>query len=111
MTTMQRLANINVTINFTLPIECLTTDDYAAMPDAECDAILNKLNERMLFHFEEMTDAERSAFATISWYYDEKFYHDNIDAFLEYQSRMNEPDFDWGFYSDGNLIIEKIPMH
>ena len=100
MTTMQRLATINVTINFALPLECLTVDDYAAMPDDKVDAILNKLNERMLFHFEEMSEAERDAFATISWYYDEKYYHDNIDAFLEYQSHMGEPDFDWDFYSD-----------
>ena len=100
MTTMNRLANINVTINFELPLECLTVDDYAAMPDKKVDAILNRLNERMLFHFEEMSEAERIAYDTISWYYDEKYYHDNIDAFLEYKSHMGEPDFDWSFYSD-----------
>ena len=100
MTTMERLATINVTINFALPLECLTVDDYAAMPDDKVDAILNRLNERMLFHFEDMSEAERDAFATISWYYDEKYYHDNIDAFLEYQSHMGELDFDWSFYSD-----------
>lgn len=100
MTTMQKLASINVTIDFELPIECLTVDDYAAMPDDKVNAILNRLNERILLHFEDVSEAECDAFATISWYYHEKYYYDNIDAFLEYQSHMGEPDFDWSFYSD-----------
>ena len=33
-------------------------------------------------------------------YIDEEYYNDNIDAFIEYQSHMDEPDFDWDFYSD-----------
>lgn len=33
-------------------------------------------------------------------YNDEEYYNDNIDAFLEYESHMDEPDFDWSFYSD-----------
>lgn len=33
-------------------------------------------------------------------YIDEEYYHDNFDAFMKYKARMNEPDFDWDFYSD-----------
>ena len=33
-------------------------------------------------------------------YMDNEYYNDNIDAFLEYQSHMDEDDFDWDFYSD-----------
>ena len=31
---------------------------------------------------------------------DELFYNDTIDDFNEYCTHMNEPDFDWGYYSD-----------
>lgn len=30
----------------------------------------------------------------------EAYYDSNIDKFNEYCTHMNEPDFDWGFYSD-----------
>ena len=33
-------------------------------------------------------------------YIDEEYYNDNIDAFHEYESHMDEPNFDWDFYSD-----------
>ena len=29
-----------------------------------------------------------------------EYYYENIDAFREYESHMDEPDFDWDFYSD-----------
>jgi hypothetical protein len=31
---------------------------------------------------------------------DEEYYEENIEKFREYESHMNEPDFDWDFYSD-----------
>lgn len=31
---------------------------------------------------------------------DREYYYENIDAFREYASHMNEPDFDWDYYSD-----------
>ena len=46
------------------------------------------------------TDAEKGVYWDIQHYWHEKYYYDNIDAFLEYQSHMGEHDFDWGFYSD-----------
>lgn len=31
---------------------------------------------------------------------DEEYRAENMDAFKAYEARMNEPDFDWGYYSD-----------
>lgn len=98
MTTMQRLASINVTINFSLPVECLTVDDFIAMSDDAVSAIEKQLGHKM--DAMTATDAEKGVYWDILNYWDEKYYYDNIDAFLEYKSHMNEPDFDWDFYSD-----------
>ena len=98
MTTMQRLANINVTINFALPFECLTIDDIIAMGDDAISAIEKRIMAKMDAH--TATQDEKDLYWEISAYYDNKYYYDNIDAFQEYQSHMGEPDFDWDFYSD-----------
>ena len=98
MTTMNRLANINVTINFELPIECLTMDDFIAMSE---DA-LKSLYTCLMHKIDNLTatDEEELIFWEIGHYYDEKYYYDNIDAFHEYEKHMGEPNFDWDFYSD-----------
>ena len=36
----------------------------------------------------------------LDWYLQNEYFKENIEAFLEYEKKMNEPDFDWGFYSD-----------
>lgn len=95
MTTIERLANINVTINFEIPMECLTIDDFADMDDAKCEAMYTSLQM-----VQNPTREQDEAFWTLSRYFDEKYYFDNIDAFNEYRSHMDEPDFDWDFYSD-----------
>lgn len=98
MTTMNRLANINVTINFELPIECLTIDDLIAMGDDAISAIEKHITKKMDAH--TATQGEKDLYWEISAYYDHKYYYDNIDAFNEYRSHMGEPDFNWDFYSD-----------
>ena len=98
MTTMNRLANINVTINFALPVECLTIDDLIAMGDDAINAIEKRLTAKM--DARTATEDEKELYWEISAYYDNKYYYDNIDAFDEYRSHMDEPDFDWDFYSD-----------
>lgn len=98
MTTMQRLANINVTINFALPIECLVVDDFIAMDDDALDVLYHMLMHKV--DMQTASDDEEVIFWEIGHYYDEKYYYDNIDAFNEYQKHMSEPDFDWDFYSD-----------
>ena len=47
MTTLNKLANINVTINFELPVECLTLDDFVAMSDDALRAIQNRVASKM----------------------------------------------------------------
>ena len=36
----------------------------------------------------------------VGGFMDDEYYNENIDDFLEYQSHMGEPNFDWSFYSD-----------
>ena len=90
MTTMQRLANINV--------ECMTLEDLIAMGEDALNALFEKLQVKMLHH--TATKTEEEVYFDIEYYYERQYYYDNIDAFREYQSHMNEPDFDWDFYSD-----------
>lgn len=98
MTTMNRLATLNVTIDFALPMECMTLEDFIAMGDEKLNNLFQQLQVKMLHH--TATKLEEEIWADIDYYYDHKYYEDNIDAFLEYKSHMGEPDFDWGFYSD-----------
>lgn len=102
MTTIERLASINVTIDFALPMECYTVDDCVAMGDEECKALYSELEKHVIYGgaYGEATEAQEDLFWTLSAYYDHKYYLDNIEAFLEYESHMGEPDFDWDFYSD-----------
>lgn len=98
MTTMNRLATINVTIDFELPMECLTLEDFIAMGDEKLNAFYQSLMHKV--DMQTSNDLEESLFWEIGHYYDHKYYEDNIDAFLEYKSHMGEPNFDWDFYSD-----------
>lgn len=98
MTTMNRLATLNVTIDFELPVECLTIDDLISMADDDISVIEEQIGRKM--DAMTATDAEKGVYWDIQHYWHEKYYYDNIDAFHEYQSHMGEPDFDWGFYSD-----------
>ena len=103
MTTMERLATINVTINFALPVECLSLDDFAAMDVKVLDDLyqtLYKEEEADYYGIKKMSAERKGLYYDIVYYYDNKYYYDNIDAFIEYKSHMNEPDFDWDFYSD-----------
>ena len=98
MTTMNRLATLNVTINFELPMECLTLEDFIAMGEEKLNAFYQSLMHKV--DMQTANDLEESLFWEIGHYYDHKYYEDNIDAFLEYKSHMGEPNFDWDFYSD-----------
>ena len=98
MTTMNRLATINVTIDFVLPMECMTLEDFIAMGDEKLNTFYHTLMHKV--DMQTANDLEESLFWEIGHYYDHKYYEDNIDAFLEYKSHMGEPDFDWDFYSD-----------
>lgn len=64
------------------------------------------LNHYMMFHGGE---ADGYDFDSLYWEWvsigDKKYYDYAIDDFLEYESHMNEPNFDWGFYSDWHKDI------
>ena len=109
MTTMQRLATINVTINFTLPMECMTLEDFIAMGEDALNAFYNTLMHKV--DMQTATDLEESLFWEIGHYYDNQYYEDNIDAFREYKKHMGEPDFDWDFYSDWHKDIYGFRPH
>ena len=98
MTTMSRLATINVTIDFALPFECYTYADWAAMDEKTLSDLFSMLTKKM----DNMvaTKQEESLYWDISCFYDQEFYNRTIDDFNEYCTHMNEPDFDWSFYSD-----------
>jgi hypothetical protein len=98
MTTMTKLATLNVTIDFVLPMECMTLDDFIAMGDDKLHDLFEQLEVKMIHN--TASKLEEEIWAEIECYYDHKYYYDNIDAFDEYRSHMGEPDFDWDFYSD-----------
>lgn len=45
-------------------------------------------------------DIAYESYCELSAIEDDEYYAENIEAFIEYESHMDEPDFDWGFYSD-----------
>jgi hypothetical protein len=89
---MNRLATMNVTIDFALPVECLSKDDIRAMNREQREA----LRKIVLDDYDEY----RTQFWLLDEVEDEEYYAENIKEFREYESHMNEPDFDWDFYSD-----------
>ena len=92
MTTMNRLATMNVTIDFALPVECMSRDDIKAMNREQREALRKIVIDDY--------DTYRTQFWLLDEVEDEEYYEENIQEFREYESHMNEPDFDWGFYSD-----------
>jgi hypothetical protein len=103
MTTMERLASINVTINFELPVECYSMDDIIVMDAVKRDTLYHELQneyEDDVYNIRHMSDMRRMLFLALEAFFEDSYYYENINAFREYQSHMNEPNFDWDFYSD-----------
>ena len=92
MTTTNRLNSINVTINFELPISCLAYDDIKAM-DREQRAKLRTV-------VSDNYDEYRDQYWLLNEVEDDEYREENMEKFREYEARMNEPDFDWDYYSD-----------
>lgn len=92
MTTMNRLESMNVTVDFEIPVECLTYDDIKAMSREQRHELWKFASD----NYDEYSD--------LYWLVDEVdhdiFFEENIAQFREYESHMGEEDFDWGFYSD-----------
>lgn len=60
----------------------------------KCEAILN------LQVMGEEWDVAYACYDKIWAIEDEIYREENMDAFKAYEARMNEEDFDWGYYSD-----------
>ena len=95
MTTINKLAAMNVTINFELPMDCLDKDDIKAMNEEDRQKLRS-----YFFRKYDLTANEDRVYWLLHEVEDEEYYEENIKEFREYESHMNEPDFDWGFYSD-----------
>lgn len=101
MTTMNRMATINVTINCTLPDNCLTADDIKAMSKADRKALYERLNRILTRQECDMEwDEAYEIYNTLRYIEDEEYREENMEKFKAYEARMNEPDFDWDYYSD-----------
>ena len=100
MTTMNKLAELNVTVDFELPMECLSEDDIKAMSQDDRQALHKHFMNKY-----DLTEDEDRVYWLLNEVEDEEYYEENIEEFREYESHMNEPDFDWDFYSDWHKDI------
>ena len=104
MTTMNKLAELNVTIDFVLPMECYSDADYDAMDRAELNTLYSELSKE---YYEGDYCGKGMSEERIGLFYDIDNYFSREDErkFHEYCTHMDEPDFDWGFYSDWHKDI------
>lgn len=75
-------------------IKDLTREEIKAMNKEE--------RHELQMHFLNLYDLgdEDKVYWMLQEIEDEEYYEENIEKFREYESHMNEPDFDWDFYSD-----------
>ena len=110
MTTMNKLAELNVTIDFALPMECYSVADFDAMDKVELDVLFGELSKEFdmdVYGIAKMEESRKELFYTIDaylWGADERAFH-------EYASHKDEPDFDWDFYSDWHKDIYGCRPH
>lgn len=110
MTTINRLNAMGITLDVSAETlaELAAYDEFNATWDEikqmnkeernalykKCTAILDQQNcDDMWHHVYE-------CYSRLTSIEDEEYREANIEKFREYEAKMNEPDFDWGFYSD-----------
>ena len=78
-------------------LSCLdyATKEYSDLYHFIYNEITRRLNADI-----DWSDWYHNAYLFLNYVEDEKYYDAHIDKFREYQKHMNEPDFDWDFYSD-----------
>ena len=81
-----------------------TEEEIRSMSRAERNDLYNELDRKLE---ELMYSEDRGAWKETYEQYtflnsimDEIYREENYDKFREYELRMNEPDFDWDYYSD-----------
>ena len=73
----------------------LTKDDIKAMNRDDRQALHKYFMSKY-----DLTEDEDRVYWLLDAVESEEYYEANIKEFREYESHMNEPDFDWDFYSD-----------
>ena len=99
MTTMNKLAELNVTIDFALPMNCYNDADFDAMDASVLGDIYSDLYAKREAEFDgiaKMSEEDSDLFWTIENYLNNK----DSRALSEYAEHMDEPNFDWDFYID-----------
>ena len=83
-------------------IELFTSAEYKAL-----DKQSRRKASDDLIHLLDTTDPSDDLWDTYyeihCWYIavdDDEYREENMEAFKAYEARMNEPDFDWDYYSD-----------
>ena len=92
MTTLNKLGSMGITIDCELPISCLAYDDIKAMNREQRNELRTIVSDNY--------DDYREQYWLLHAVEDDEYREENMEKFLEYESHMNEPDFDWDFYSD-----------
>ncbi len=80
----------------------ITKETIKAMPNEERSALRRELFDALdnAYYNDGDTKTPQRALNILETVEDEEYYEANIEQFREYEAKMNEPDFDWGFYSD-----------
>lgn len=115
MNTIIRLANLGITIEASDAVIAEITaadkfsvsrDDVKAMSHEERSALRSAASDEMEAYCydakdnEALYNAARACYWLIADVENEEYREENMAEFKAYEARMNEPDFDWGYYSD-----------
>lgn len=115
MNTIERLATIGITIEVSVDTAkeickadkfLMTKDEYFSLTPSERYQLRTEASDVMDAHYcgnlegeDFFRIAEKFYWSAHEWE-DEKYREENMEKFLAYEKRMNEPDFDWDYYSD-----------
>lgn len=110
MTTINRLNAMGITLDVSAETLAelaaydafsVSSDEIKAMNKEERDALYNKCNEILdQQKCDDMWSHVYGCYCRLTAIEDEEYREANMEKFREYEARMNEPDFDWSYYSD-----------
>ena len=109
MNTIIRLENLGITIEAsdeTLAEICkadefeVTYDEVKAMSKEERSALEKKCTDILNDPCADMWSTVYSCYKTINAVIDDEYREEHMAEFKAYEARMNEPNFDWDYYSD-----------
>lgn len=94
----KRLAENGIVLNVSVEVLVPLTDykDIDLLDREQKKELLNVLGNKL----DDGDNSWYEAYCYVEGYFEREYYNENIDAFLEYEKKMDQPDFDWGFYSD-----------